>query len=64
MGRIHYYGEASDRTEPPEDIFDFTIECPACGVELHEGETVYEINNKIVACENCIGDYARFVEDL
>lgn len=64
MGRLYYYGEASDRIEPPENIYECTIECPACGAELHEGETVYEINNQIVACENCINDYARYVEDL
>ena len=55
---------------PPEERYEFTVECPVCGAELHEGEIVYERFNRklktytIFACENCIEDFATYVEDL
>jgi len=67
MGRW-IYGSASDRVEPPEPSYDFNIECPNCGAELHEGDEVYQIYEKgsptIFACEHCIRDFSTFVEDL
>ena len=70
MGRIIYGGGYNPNAiEPPEPEWDFTVECPACGCELHEGDTVYQIKTqkggyKIIACENCIDNLATFVEDL
>lgn len=73
MGRLYYYGEASDRVEPLEDEYEITIECPQCGTELHEGDKVYQVIRRkgkafptyeIFACENCIDDLCVYVEDL
>lgn len=68
MARYSAYGEASDRVEPPEPDYEFTIECPVCGAELHEGDEVYETTNNcshtIWACKYCIDNAMRFVEDL
>ena len=63
MGRI-YYTYNPNAVEPPEEEWEFNIECPNCGLELHEGDLVYEIKNEIIACEHCIGDLAHYVEDL
>lgn len=67
MGRW-IYGSASDRVEPPEPTYEFNIECPNCGRELHEGDEVYEIyehgSPTIIACNYCINDLSRYVEDL
>jgi len=68
MGRISYYGQASDRVEPPEPDYKLEMECPNCGTDLHEGDLVYEIYDHgsptIIACEYCINELSRFVEDL
>ena len=54
--------------EPPEENYTNEIECPNCGRELHEGDMVFEIREKgepeIIACEYCIDELSRFVEDL
>ena len=69
MGRL-IYGEASDRVDPPEPEYKYTVECPYCGTELHEGDLVYQKRNyktgayTIFACENCIDDFGMYVEDL
>lgn len=72
MGRLYYYGQASDRVEPPEPSYEITIECPYCGRELHEGDKVYQIYRRkkpfptyeIMACEYCIDELETYVEDL
>ena len=58
-----------EQLEPPEPDYEFTVECPNCGAELHEGELIYQKKKKdgswiVFACEHCIDDFASYVEDL
>lgn len=66
MGRIYFYNP--EAVEPPEPDYECEIECPKCGRTLREGDMVYEIYNHgspaIIACEYCIDELSRFVEDL
>ncbi len=59
--------------EPPEPRYECEVECPNCGMELHEGDRVYQMMKKhknwlptleIFACEYCINDFMTWVEDL
>ena len=66
MGRMIMVSH--DSIDPPEPMYEYTIECPECGAELHEGEKVYRIYKNgspvIVACEYCINSLEDYVEDL
>ena len=52
MGRLRYYGEASERVDPPEED---TYECPICGSEISPGTDLYiNENGDVIGCEECV----------
>ncbi len=65
MGKMVYYGYNPTLTEPPAEDPP-VMECPICGAELYEGDTIYTMQDgkgheKTFACEHCIEDYAEVV---
>ena len=58
MGRLRYYGEASERVDPPEED---TYECPCCGSDIAPGTYLYFHDGECVGCEACIT--SKFAED-